>query len=575
MQTSERWAVNLTAMLAAGRQGAAAAAKDVSLTLSATLQTRVLEVGQKDALLVARIDDLRASGESGLAGSTDVDRPMLLRIDRRCVVTELGLHRDTADDAARLQQATALSLSFRLPTAASGQRFEVDERIALGNCHVRYGAARHARDGAVLFKRPLRCAAPEAKVPPVRILAGRSRVVLGQGPWFERLDARLRFAVGKGGMTAQGESTAVVTRAQPKPGALPAAVDRGDYVFGWRDEPANHGGLRQRQKDQRQWPGLTGMSLADVLAEIARLVVDRGAGPGAEWRFVTAWLQANPGGAAELVAAMANGQVPESLRPDMFLALMRAGTPASRDALIQALAHPDLAAADRARAASALAGSDAADRQAFEALRAQLGEARPDDPLDLVGNSAMLGLGIVSARQGEEQPELAAAVRDELRAHLNGELAHDALAAIGNSGDAELWPDALALASDPLPSRRLAAAGALRRMDPRATAAGFATWLAGKEDARILERLVKGYDLSLLTRQATPPPVALKAAIGQLHKAASTPLRQALIRLIGGLAERSPEAKAALVLAFKREWDNSSKQLIGVYVDADALTAAP
>ena len=146
---------------------------------------------------------------------------------------------------------------------------------------------------------------------------------------------------------------------------------------------------------------------------------------------------------------------------------------------------------------------------------------------------------------------------------------------MGNSGDDDLWPDVEKLSQSPDATLRLAPAGALRRMSPTATGAGFAKWLARREDGDVLRRLVEGYDLALLSGGNAAPPVVLGAIVKRLHETADDRLRQALIRLLGGLAAQQPAAKQALVEAFRREWNPRSKQLIGVYVDADSLTAAP
>jgi len=569
VESRDRWSVDLAAMMGRSLPGASAgaAAQQVDVGVSYEFHARVLEVAGGQAIVGAILRDVRA-GETATGRLADgPHKPMLLALDGRCSVIRFARHRDTAAEHGRLQQAAALGLSFRLPQEEQGARYEVEEKTGLGSCRVRYGLVDHPVEGALLFKRPLACGAVGRRR--VQIRGGRTRVVLGPGPWFVRQDASLRFSIGASGPGAVGESTASVETITARPDALPARWERGEYRWGWLETTAGP------VKNQRKWPGLAGMSTDQALAEMARLLDDEGSGPGAGWRFMAAWLRANPDGAHAVVAAIARGRIDPAHRADVFLALMNAGTPASRDALIAALHDDALTAADRARAATALSGSEAADLAAFEALRSRVGARAEDDPVDLVGNSAMLGLGILSARQRVDAPELGEAVRDELRRRLDGAHRHDALAAIGNSGDELLWPDVQAQSGDADVTVRMAAAGALRRMPPATTAAGFVGWLARRDDPAVLRRLVEGYDLSLVAAGEAAPNGVIEATAAKLHETADDRLRQALIRLLGGLAADHPTARGALVTAFRREWNPTNKQLIGVYVDADTLTKGP
>ncbi len=91
-------------------------------------------------------------------------------------------------------------------------------------------------------------------------------------------------------------------------------------------------------------------------------------------------------------------------------------------------------------------------------------------------------------------------------------------------------------------------------MDPVTTGPGFAVWLSRKDDPRVLRRLVEGYDLALMAGTQTAKPAVLKAVVERLHGTAEDRLRQALIRLLGGLVAKQPAAKQALAEAFVREW---------------------
>ncbi|HEX7670079.1 MAG TPA: HEAT repeat domain-containing protein, partial [Polyangiaceae bacterium] len=281
--------------------------------------------------------------------------------------------------------------------------------------------------------------------------------------------------------------------------------------------------------------------------------------------FLAEWLKGGPGRAEKLLAILKGGQVPEALRPALFLALQRCDTPEARGVLQKALTDKALPEMDRARAASALSDIPHPTPESAHALVQASGESETK----LVAGTSVRALGHLAERGAALGPELQGELRDTLREDLKGakttSRAVDVVDAIGNTGDKSLLPDVAQHLSDDSMALREHSARALRNMPVADATALIVPRLQTETDPGVRTALVDtGAALGIRD------PNALALAASELATEPSPTVRASLIRWLGAEVD-VPTAKAALIAQFHREQVPQLLQLIGHYVSADDL----
>ena len=275
-------------------------------------------------------------------------------------------------------------------------------------------------------------------------------------------------------------------------------------------------------------------------------------------RTLAAWLKEHPQDVALVVAELLGG-LPAAMRPTAFFALQLSGTEEARTALAELMNEDALSAADRARAASALADIGTPSRATADLLLQRAESA------DMAGNVSLLGVGSMMSRTRDE----------ELRRHLIESLQQRnsitagradellVLDAMGNSGEAA-FADTLTekLGTGSAAVRRHAAL-ALAKLPPEQASTALLEQLSVEDDPRVTTTLVKALTITGAGMDAVLP------ALDQRLTRAGDNQRAAIVELLG--QQNTDAARQLLAQQFKREKNARIQQRIGRYLPAERL----
>ena len=516
-----------------------------------------------------------------------IDAPFILHIDRDCRFTSFGFSPRWQPATRRL--VTTMMRTFELVVASSRPAWEWESAQTDGTGT--YAAAYRAKraDNATwqvhkrkAVYRQARAGAQGLGIEIELSDAGVDATFDGGGRWFTKITGKERMRLkAQGRVLADLAQRFSIVRDDAKfSTALPSQLDLAAFQS---DDPFAVEPKADHPVDQT----LASLSLTDAMERFRALYrqaktktktkaktkanTENGDAYAAAL-FLADWLRARPEKAAELLAAIRAGKVPEEMRPAAFLALERCGTPQARTVLIDALRDHGMAPLDRARAASALSDIPQPTRETMATLVASAHEIPTvgDQEGQVVVGTSMRALGHLAERAEKLDPSL----YENLRAELRGDLRSargvsgviDAVDAIGNSGDESFATSLKDRMADDSAEVREHAARAFRRMNPGDATAPLIDQLAIESDSSV--RAAIADTLSALGVPA-PGPVALVAQ--QLPSEPSPVVRASMIRLLGSAAASTPAAKVALAQQFQRETNAPLLQLIGTYLSADEL----
>ena len=491
-----------------------------------------------------------------------LDGTFMIRVGRDCRFTAKGYPPDWQPATRRFVSTILGSFEFVVDPTGPGLSWQVDQADGLGRYAARYDAVRLPGGGLQMTKVKTHYLGDErAQVMgfQVQLVVAKADATLdARGHWLRRASGREQVRINiKGSMLAELEQRYELTRddarfAEPDAGVLLAGLD-------WQD-PFEMAAAVDAPVD----PEIAKLSWDAALNRFSEIYF-KGDGYAAGL-FLAQWLKAHPERAADLLAALRDGGIPEVLRPAAFFALERCGTPQARAALMTALADDSMQELDRGRAASALSDVPQPTKESARALV----EAASDSQPKLVSGTSVRALGHLTERarslDPEMQQELQQTLSQELGAAHDDSRAIDVVDAIGNSGDPYFVPALEERLADPSPAMREHAARALRRMAPSDAAAPLLTRLEVEPDPGVQIALV-----DTLTGLGVQEPGAIALANEQLAGQPAPEVRAALIRWLGASADQ-PAARQALVAQFHREQVPQLQQLIGRFVSADDLS---
>ncbi|MFO0749599.1 MAG: HEAT repeat domain-containing protein [Myxococcota bacterium] len=292
-------------------------------------------------------------------------------------------------------------------------------------------------------------------------------------------------------------------------------------------------------------------------------------------KLLRAWLRANPEGADALAAGLRAGRYSEAEQAALVLALAKADTPESRRALEGLAADRALPENLRTQAVSALADVPSPTRATVDTLTRLADRVDGATTQDLVGSAATMSLGTLLAGAPAED------VGDLARAYLDRRLADasqpdrtvEALWAVGNAGDAGFLDAVEPLVESPDADLRAAAIHALRRMPSGDAGPLLAARMKAEQHPEVAAEVA----------QAEREQVANGAALSELDLSllqskligAPEPLRRELVLTLGAASRAQPEARAMLAAWYPNEPSVAVRVLIGQFVPADELPAAP
>lgn len=259
-------------------------------------------------------------------------------------------------------------------------------------------------------------------------------------------------------------------------------------------------------------------------------------------------LRADDRAAALLLAALHDGTFAQRTRADVFLAFELGGTDVAQQALAQVAAANAWTTADRLRALIALGGVERPSAATLDALW-QATQRRQDATGQELADTALLALGAL----GSSLPRDAVYTNlvDGLRAIAYGGAdigeRSCALAAIANTGDAELARDVQPLLDAAEPAVRRAAAKAYGTLVPAAAATEFGTRLGSERASPVRAAMAAS-----LRKVPSPEPGVLAAVRTQMVREVDASARLDLARCLGRHLD-DPENEAALRTVFARE----------------------
>ncbi len=568
-RSESRFKVDLAAVMGGNATLGPQQLKEMAVTMTWRLTLSVAAATADDALVIARWSDVRAEGrDKTVTTGDDLRHPAALRINRSCQITAVSRHKDSADSAARTQQAALLALSFRLPLPGADAGPDTID-TAIGRCRAQH-TARSDGDDIEVTQRLLDCnsvrGAPQLHASTAN---GHAVFQLDGGPWLSAVAANRHIVLRSATHWAvQMQSKLDVQRA-PAPTQQPPAVNPGHFVWKLVTAVPTEG-----QVAARQWPGLAGMSAKDALAEIIRTWNSNKDGTMAARQFARAWLQANPDGASQLLVAIRDGEVDGAVAAALYHVIGRFGGDKTRAALRSVLGRGDFSDGDRSRAALAMAAlPDAGMAEVNALLQASKRTGDFAEKGTTVGHSATLALGMLSHERRAQAPELADAINEHLRlaSQLPDEgLAAEALSAIGNTGDPALLDainEQLGHGSEDL---RAKAGSALRLMDPDASAKLLVATLTKERSERVIEKLADAAAMAQMLHKKAAGAKVVAAADKALQQATAAATKRALVQMLGAAGDNAA-AKKALKAAFERGADLDTLRLIGTHMSADEL----
>jgi hypothetical protein len=532
------------------------------------LQLRAIGTIDGATLLAAMLSETALSDEDGSAVEAgDTTPPFLLTVGEDCSIAAMGHKQGAEPRGARLQQALARSIEWRI---APGQvNYVALQRDGVGEKSLRYGHGSR-RDGAEILQRRVTHIPvlwPRAVAAEARVVSSFGEARLGAGPWLEESHEEQILEIERGSSHEKLERSINVVRAEP-PAIDPfEGLDLDPSRFQWGDR------LEQAPKG----PGsatnpaasaLASRSLDDVLDEALQIDRDSRAGKGQRTsaRALAAYLRANPSAAAGVVQRLRAGKIPAALRAPLSLALSLADTPEARAALVAVARDAKLAFDDRLRALHGAATTAHPGPIVADALR-EVSLDRRDPSAE---RAATLALGSLAGTQKRADPALARQVRQQLGERLEQERDPERLtgllAAAGNSAGEDLLPAVERLGAHRDPSVRAAAVDALGALSSPEAAARQVALMEAETDPAASRAMLLGE--SQRGGRVSPELVALAAR--RLETEGDLGARRALIELLGH-ARDSDTAMEALRARFRLETDPGLLQLLGRFVPASEL----
>lgn len=520
------------------------------------------------ALLRAAFSEVRLaqslSEPADRVGADELEgAPFFVRVDARCRLTEIGFPEAWSPAARHLATSVLRANEIVLPGAATDawQAAQVDGG---GDYVARYSARSDADAVRVVRLKVAYEADPEAARlgATLEVLSARADALYDPSARAivdVRGEERLRLSM------PSGERHTIAHRfSMARRDAAYRPVARAD-VNAARFDDARSVEAREAPVD----PAIAALSRDEALGRFHGVFDAMGRDgvlPAA--RMLADWLRAHPEGAAELLTALRDGDIAEHAQATLFLALQRAGTEATRAALVEALDDDRLFEVNRARAAAALAEHGAPSQAVADAL---LARAR-DDGSPMVANVSRLGLGTLA---GRADGALGESLRDTLSAELEGAGARaevvQAIDAMGNCADDRFAAPLAARLDAAEPSVRAHAAEALGRLSPDAARARLADHLADEADPAVAASILRG--LRQLDDGASLGEADLTLAATQLASP-HLEVRAAAVEWLGRSASAQPEVRRLLAAHFHAEADLRLKQRLGAFVSAADLRAA-
>jgi hypothetical protein len=536
---------------------------ELALQTRTTIHLRVLTGEADHALAVARLTDFSLQDRAGKQiPAGDISPPFLMKIRPDCAIEAVGQHRDAEARGARVQQAMARLLDWRIE--GEQRSYEARQRDGVGEFSLRYGHGHH-QGAEVVQRRMTEILALWPRQEQIRgqVLRSSGEATLGAGPWFDRAHEEQVIDVQRGTVTQRIERLLDIAKITPPEQDPFADVELDRTSILWRDRledamtpPVAHS---EAQK---------GRPIEEVLNEALTFEQANRLRQGhhSSARLLADFLRANPAAATVLAGRIRAGTLPKELRAPAALALSLADTPEARAALVSVIQDPGVSFEDRLRTIHATATTAHAGPEEARVLRKLASDPQQRD----AARVATLALGTLAGKQKTSQPALAGAIREEIRDQLSRERDPqrllDLLGAAGNAASEDLQQAIEPFGSHRDPSLRAAAFGALGSIDTPEARERQLSWLESETDPEA--RRTMWHEEA--QRQGRPSPETLALASRRLSTETDRSSARLLIELLGRALD-DEGARQALLSRLRTEQDPSLLQLLGRFLPASEL----
>lgn len=504
------------------------------------------------AVLLARIARLEASA---IDGAHRLLAPFVLRVGEDCAIEAFGRHEDTLRADARIQQSLSAELGFVWPET---DRVSAERMDALGAFTATFEPAGDASARQVLrrvtrydrFWQPAELAAAP--------VASHAVIELGQGPFFADLESTLELR-GDGGFTR----TRVSARALASSGSVMRGAARELDAYVWENllprTFERRAGRPITLADRRRQDAVRQHTYPQTLASYLGRV-ERDVGFQDTWPPLTDYLEARPEAAARLVRSMRDGELPTNATAGAYVALSRTRTAEALGVLREVMHDEAAPSFERTRAMFALIDRDDVDVSDAQYMASKAAAITSDEPSErILAREAMLAVGAIAGQHPSDDAiggVAENAIMDGLATAEEPLDLRPVFGAIGNMRSPRTLSLVVGFTESPEPEVRQYTSRALRRMDPLDTTPLVVEWLGRERHPRVLRSLYRVLDRAHLDAGVAPSDALVERAVRDLRTQPDRITRVALIRLLGRAADRSPEARAALVaqIPVETEW---------------------
>ena len=538
-------------------------------SFGATLVVEPLRSKGSSAILLARFTSVDAQT---LAVRPHLGTAMLFEVSDRCELIAFAHSRAVDAATARAQQATVSGLWFRVPTRQAEPATAQD---GIGTFSTLL-----FRDERVIQRRITAYSATwqQGVARPV-IDDSYFSATLSRHGWFDSLSSTITLT---GALPVKTRFELSASAREFDAHALEGSSrDEADYEWGnllpVLDFPAESAKPVFSPIELRQQASLRDAAYPQVRdLFVARLETNQNVHE--QWPLMARFLEAHPEAVPEYAKWLVGGELPSKRLGVAFLALGKAKVPEARDALLEIRNDQRVLPMNRLRANLALADRGDVGIELAQALSSDSTRINSANPVDsfLARNSA-LALGMMvgaRARSAEVKKQARATIEALLAQGQSKRELSPAFGAMGNTGDPTYLDALRPFTRHPDPEVRAVASKGFRRLRPDQTEDLVTEWLTRETSPEVKRELFRVIYHQHLDAQPQVSPILAHLAALHLKEQPYVLTRQSLVRVLGPLAAKNPEAKAALLEQVKIEVSEQSGlyDLISQYVDGDEIS---
>jgi hypothetical protein len=493
-----------------------------SLSLRSKLSLEVLSADAERAVLVARYDALSVDSEQLDRGS--LVAPFLIEVDSQCQLTQFARHVLTPKSAARNQQALLWEAQFRAVVTPqlivqNGNGEAVARVDSVSEGVFRRSTERYTTLWAT------------GQPAPTYGLLGAS---VGQGPWFDKLDASERLSSADASM----ESTVSLTRISDASVFFTAEQRQVDQ-YDWQNLlPYQGSSIVKRpvtSHDLARRKAVAGLTMARAFSSFDERVKAH-VGIQSTWPELAAYFEVHPDALKPAMQEYLNAGFSPDANGDFFLAIGKTRNDEARELLFEVKRDEKADDMDRVRAMFGLVVRDDVGAELAHELHVDFRRhaAKNTKSGTFLATESLLALGVLAGSHDDPKVSKVAtqALSETVREALPFELTRATLKAIGNTGEASLLSVVTPLTQSPDVRTRQAATGVFLRMPPSVADPVEVAWLRTERNRFVRNELYHIAQQQHFNLHAGASRELVMQALVDLKTTASARARRHILRLV-------------------------------------------